>query len=638
MEPVHPAYRADIDGLRAVAVGLVVLFHFFPNHLRAGFAGVDIFFVISGYLITNIIAGQHDQGRWSYRGFYVRRINRIFPALALLLAANLALGWYALVVDEFQAIGRHVVASATFLSNFALWQEAGYFDNAAEVKPLLHLWSLAIEEQFYVVWPVLIGLLAGARRRMLGVIVLLTLASFLWNLREVSVDPTAAYYSPASRGWQLAVGGLLAYAQRNGFTARLPVVAEVLSALGLALLVATIAFVDKGRGYPGAWALLPTIAAVLLISAGTGSRFNRLVLGWRPLVAIGLISYPLYLWHWSVLVWAKLILMTGNLSVVQRAGLIALSVVLAWLTYATAEKYVRARNNVRSAAVLLAVVVLLGAIGAAFWTGAVRNRMDSDDLARVVAATKDWDYPPASFKPLVRFADYSFHGRRGSGEGTVLFIGDSNLEQYAPRVEWVLDHRPGSPSVIFATKGGCVFAVPAIAANASDCRGKLEAIDELIRSPQVHTVVFVQAWKNAAGMLSDPALLRSFESRLESVSKAKRVFVVQNMPNGAEFSPVSLLSGTRLDKLVYQPSAAAHVDESAAREPLRPLHRLLRVTAERYGATVLDPYDSLCSDGRCAVVDAAGQPVYRDGAHLRAEFVRHSATFLDPVLTPRNAR
>jgi peptidoglycan/LPS O-acetylase OafA/YrhL len=628
----HPAYRADIDGLRALAVGLVVLFHFFPNHLTAGFIGVDIFFVISGFLITTIVLGQLQLGRFSYTGFYVRRVNRIFPALLLVLAVNLLLGWHALVIDEFEALGKHVAASATFLSNFALWHEAGYFDNAADTKPLLHLWSLAIEEQFYIVWPVLLGLLLRGRRRFMALIALAISASFAWNLWAVRFDPTAAYYSPATRGWQLAVGGLLACAQHKGMLSRLPFGPGLRAFSGLALLAMAVALIDKGRGYPGAWALLPTLGTALLISAGMVSWVNRRLLGWRPLAAIGLISYPLYLWHWPVLIWAKLIFMTGNLSVPIRGGLIALSVLLGWLTYALFEKPVKARNNGRTALWLSLAMVCVGLTGLSFWRGALGNRMDGEDLVKVVSATKDWDYPPASFEPVVRFSDYNFYRKPGSGPGTVLFIGDSNLEQYAPRVEAVLDRQPGSPSVIFATKGGCVFSVPALAEAASDCRGKLATIDRFVHSPEVRAVVFVQAWKNAARMLDEPALAASFDARLGSIPAGKRVFVVLNMPSGLAFSPGSLLSGSRLSRLEYRPDAAQAVDARQA-SPVPPaLDRLLRETAARHGATVLDPFDSFCAAGRCPLVDASGAPLYRDSAHLRAAHAREAAQFIDATL------
>lgn len=627
----HPAYRADIDGLRAVAVALVVAYHFFPNHLPAGFIGVDIFFVISGFLISSIIFDQIEQGRWSYLNFYTRRINRIFPALALVLLANLVLGWVALVPDEFHALGKHVAASAAFVSNFALWNEAGYFDNVADTKPLLHLWSLAIEEQFYIVWPLLLTVLIRGRNIFLKLALVMVAVSFAYSAYAAIVDPTAAYYSPVSRFWQLATGGLLAYAQRNRVD-RFVLGPDLRALIGVALLVVSIAIIDKNRAFPGAWALLPTLGTAALISAGAGAWFNRMLLASGPMVWIGLISYPLYMWHWTVLVWAKMLAMSNNIPATWRLGLIALTVVLAWLTFVLCEKPVRRRNRGGTALVLSALIAAMGLVGVLYWTGMVNNRLNGQDLDKVVAAIKDWDYPPQSFKPHTRFSDYNFYIKTGRGPGTVLFVGDSNVEQYAARVERVIDLAPQGQSAIFATKGGCPFTIPLLAERTRDCRTKLATIDGLIQSGDVSTVVFVQAWKNLTSLVDDPAVAASFESRLASIPKDKRVFIVLNMPTGLEFSPTSLLSGSRLGRLEYRSDAVLYVDEAAVREPFHQLNETLRSIAQRYGATVLDPFDTLCANGRCPLVDRHGAPTYKDTAHITASFSREAATFIDVTL------
>ncbi|RYE52744.1 MAG: acyltransferase, partial [Hyphomicrobiales bacterium] len=194
----HPKYRPDIDGLRAIAVLAVVGYHAFPDWVRGGFIGVDIFFVISGFLISTIILGSLSGKGFSYREFYARRIRRIFPALLPVMAAAFAFGWYVLLSDEFRQLGKHIVASAGFVSNLVLWGEAGYFDTAAEAKPLLHLWSLAVEEQFYIFWPVLLGLVwrfKGARGLMFWMWVAASL-SFLLNVAGVHRHADATFYSP----------------------------------------------------------------------------------------------------------------------------------------------------------------------------------------------------------------------------------------------------------------------------------------------------------------------------------------------------------------------------------------------------------------------------------------------------------
>jgi len=201
--PPHPAYRPDIDGLRALAVLAVVLFHAFPSLLPGGFIGVDIFFIISGFLIGSIIMGEMEQQRFSFARFYGRRVKRIFPALALVMASCLVAGWFVLFADEFKMLGRHLVAGAGFISNLLLWSEVGYFDTAADTKPLLHLWSLGIEEQFYIFWPILLMLAQRWRQRAWLWALVLGGLSFLLNVALVQRYPSATFYSPASRVWEL---------------------------------------------------------------------------------------------------------------------------------------------------------------------------------------------------------------------------------------------------------------------------------------------------------------------------------------------------------------------------------------------------------------------------------------------------
>ena len=213
--PSKLSYRPDIDGLRAVAVSAVVLFHAFPGFWPGGFVGVDIFFVISGYLISSIIFEGLDRGTFSLRFFYERRVRRIFPALIIVLACSLIFGWFVLLPYEYEQLGLHVAAGAGFASNLVLWSEIGYFDSEANTKPLLHLWSLGIEEQFYLLWPLLSIFLwrYSSRRRMVSII-LLFLASLTSNVLLVKHYPEASFYCPFTRFWELLAGSLLTLATR----------------------------------------------------------------------------------------------------------------------------------------------------------------------------------------------------------------------------------------------------------------------------------------------------------------------------------------------------------------------------------------------------------------------------------------
>ena len=334
----HLTYRPDIDGLRAVAVIPVVLFHASPALIPGGFTGVDIFFVISGFLISSIIFGDLERNRFSIVDFYDRRIRRIFPALITVLLATLVVGWMYLLSDEYAQLGKHVAGGTSFISNFLLWGESGYFDRSAETKPLLHLWSLSIEEQFYVFWPLLIAFFWRMKWSFLRITVLIAGLSFVANIYLTYRNPSAAFYFPFSRVWELMLGGLLAnIVLHNPEFNRRHTTAK--SFLGTALLLAGFVILDSSKRFPGWWALLPTIGAFLLISAGPQGWVNRNVLSSKPLVWIGSISYPLYLWHWPVLVFARQ--WEDGAAWQVRCAMVVLATLLAWVTFRFIEKPLR---------------------------------------------------------------------------------------------------------------------------------------------------------------------------------------------------------------------------------------------------------------------------------------------------------
>lgn len=371
----HPIYRADIDGLRAIAILSVVGFHAFPEWIKGGFVGVDIFFVISGFLISSIIFGNLEKNSFSYFDFYVRRVKRIFPALILVLTTSYIVGWYWLLPDEFKQLGKHIAAGAGFISNLVLWSEVGYFDNASDTKPLLHLWSLGVEEQFYIFWPLLLGVVWKFRLNFLAITILIAVVSFSVNVFTVTSNPVAAFYSPLSRFWELMIGGVLAYLTLHK-SQNLPKQTNSQPILGVMLIAIAILSVDKGSVFPGWWALLPVLGAFLVISAQPTVWVNRYLLGNRVLVSIGLISYPLYLWHWAILAFLR-INESGMPSLEDRVIAIVASFFLAWLTYWAVEKPVRykAKGNVVSIALCL-LLTLIGFVGFnAFQRGGLSFRL-----------------------------------------------------------------------------------------------------------------------------------------------------------------------------------------------------------------------------------------------------------------------
>ena len=359
----HLTYRPDIDGLRAVAVLAVVAFHAFPSWMKGGFIGVDVFFVISGFLISTIIFKNLDRGIFSLAEFYARRVRRIFPALVVVLTVCVGLGWLCLLPGELNQLGKHVFSGAGFVSNLVLWSEAGYFDNSAETKPLLHLWSLGIEEQFYIVWPLLLWLAWKRNFNLLTLAIVIALVSFYLNVKVVKQDLIAAFYSPQTRFWELLCGSTLAWfilykkdsfetikecldflaskvvyreqMKRNG-----KLLSNVISFLGCLILACGFWGINKTFSFPGKWAAVPVLGAVLIISAGPKAWVNQKILSNKIAVWFGLISYPLYLWHWPLLSFARIVENeTPSRSI--RIAVVFISIALSWLTVKVVEKQFR---------------------------------------------------------------------------------------------------------------------------------------------------------------------------------------------------------------------------------------------------------------------------------------------------------
>jgi peptidoglycan/LPS O-acetylase OafA/YrhL len=365
----HSQYRPDIDGLRAISIIAVVAFHAFPRILKGGFVGVDVFFVISGFLITRIIVDGLKDNAFSFVHFYERRIRRIFPALLIVLAATFVIGWLILLPQEFRQFSTHLVGAAGFVLNFILWGEAGYFDVAADTKPLLHLWSLAVEEQFYLIWPAVLWFTWRRKANLLSVTIAIGAVSFALNIATVYWDGAAAFYSPFTRFWELMLGCALAIAEpsyQRRIVKAFP--ADAMAWTGFALIVVAAIFL-RGHAYPGVKALLPTVGAALIILGGPGAQFNNRVLSSPALVSIGKISYPLYLWHWPLLSFAGIANGAWPPFGV-RATLVGVSVILSVLTYVLIEKPVRfGPNRKRMMPRLVLAMVVVGCIGAVTMAG-----------------------------------------------------------------------------------------------------------------------------------------------------------------------------------------------------------------------------------------------------------------------------
>ncbi len=353
-------YRPDIDGLRAVSVLAVVAFHAFPRLVPGGFVGVDVFFVISGFLISGIIFDEMHCDAFNLRNFYARRIRRIFPALVLVLAVTAFSGWWVLLPSDFLRLGKQLLSSAAFASNFYFWLQSGYFSPDAHTFPLLHLWSLGVEEQFYIVWPLVIMSLRNGPSWLFRAILTFAICSFLLNVLLVDRHELD-FYSPLTRAWELMLGAAVAWSIRHHSAALSVSRIELARVTGLAAVLAAMFFLDGEFGYPGWLALLPTLGTTALLWGAPRGPTTRL-LSTKPMVYVGRVSYPFYLWHWPILVLAEAFKF-GPLTELERFLVIVASFVLASLTYEFVEKPVRFRPSGRSIRALCGGMVAIAFAG-----------------------------------------------------------------------------------------------------------------------------------------------------------------------------------------------------------------------------------------------------------------------------------
>ncbi len=340
-------YRAEIDGLRAFAVLPVILFHAGFEWLSGGFIGVDIFFVISGYLITTIIITEMADGKFSLVNFYERRARRILPALFFVMAVCLPFAWFWLTPNDLKDFGQSLVAVSTFSSNILFWSESGYFDTVAELKPMLHTWSLAVEEQYYILFPIFIML--TWRMGIKWIIVFLTIF-FLISLGVAQWgaynSPSAAFYLLPTRGWELLIGVFLAFYLQYNKHPKSTSLNQVLSMLGFIMISYSVVAFDKSTPFPSLYTLIPTIGTGLLILSAVPNTLIYKLLITKPIVWIGLISYSAYLWHQPILAFARHRLVGETSEILLVMLCIASSLAMAWFSWAFIENPTRNKKKI----------------------------------------------------------------------------------------------------------------------------------------------------------------------------------------------------------------------------------------------------------------------------------------------------
>ncbi|HYH20775.1 MAG TPA: acyltransferase family protein [Azospirillum sp.] len=619
-------YRAEIDGLRAVAVVPVILFHAGLTPFAGGFVGVDVFFVISGYLITAIIAADIQAGTFSVAGFYERRIRRLLPALAAMLAVSTALAALLFLPHDFREFSDSLIASVFSVSNIFFWRQAGYFNEQAILKPLLHTWSLSVEEQFYIVLPlVLLAVYKLRRGGWVPVLALLATLSFALSVVGVAKRPDAAFYLAPTRAWELLLGSLLAVGAVPAIRGRL--LNEAAALLGLGLIGWSVFTFTETTPFPGANALFPCVGTALLIHASPHTTVGRL-LALRPMVFVGAISYSLYLWHWPLLVFASYYRFEG-LSAPDTAAVLGATVVAATLSWRFVERpfrsgdsILRGRRAFAHAAVAAVLFTTAGAYGHA--SGGWASRF-SPRVAEVDAFAANRHEDPQRCQdrsPADVAQDRLCTIGAPDAPATWLVWGDSHAWSMNAQFDEAL--RDLGQKAIVASYNGCVplFGVRRVAYQ-GPCLEFSESVRALVARHGIRNAVLVAYWTGYYHdtLQADPAapqgraedtaavLNRGLARTLDELAAAGvRIHLADPLPGARHSTPRAMAASLAWQRPIDN---AFTLDEYMAR------NRDFFATLEAHGKDVrarLSLWKVICGDGRCAY-DRDGAPLYFDDNH-----------------------
>ena len=636
-------YRPDIDGLRALAVVPVVLFHLDIETFSGGYVGVDVFFVISGYLITGLIAPKVAAGSFSIIDFYERRIRRLFPALFVVFFFTALAAYKFLLPEDLREFGQSLVAATAFVSNMLFWSESGYFDSPAAYKPLLHTWSLAVEEQFYVVYPILLLFVFKVMsRHVVSVTMWIGVISFVLAVWFVEHDPSKAFYWAPMRAWELMLGAFLALGGAppvtGGFRRTLT------ASTGMLMLVGSVLLLGENSAFPGINALWPCFGTALLIhSHENGSSWISVLLSSRPLLFVGQISYSLYLWHWPAIVFYQYSSGVSTLSILESMALVVVSLILAMASWRFVEQPFRNRHTLtRSSLFSLAAglgVLWFGVGGLYHSMNGVPNRLPED--AQVFAAGKLDGNPDrarchsVNAEVLLSSGPCPLGDRKDIGPQFVVW-GDSHADSLMPAFKrlaeelgaygWYASYSECPPllDIDFHSRGG----------KSRECRLFNEAMAELVGRDSVQTVFLVSKWASRSLDMTHPegaeAATTPFTHGLSETLKrleylGKKVVLVKQVPYVGGDPPLQLaraaMAGHSPDRfrmpvqehIAYQADTEAELDE----------------VTEPFNIDFADPAQVLCDSGYCRV-EYSGHSLYRDGHHLSAT----GAFFVKEVFVP----
>ncbi|MEC6822495.1 acyltransferase family protein [Photobacterium piscicola] len=628
-------FRTDINGLRAIAVIAVVLFHFNPSWVPGGFAGVDVFFVISGFLMTGLIFRGLENNNFSIINFYVARANRIIPALSVVCLALLVFGWFYLTPLDYRVLGEHVTSSMTFVSNIIYRRESGYFDVASHSKWLLHTWSLSVEWQFYMIYPVVLVLLKKSisLTNIKRLLVVGTVVGFIFSACATYHWSNAAYFLFPTRAWEMMMGGL-------AFLYPLQNIKEIskkyLEWVGIALILASYAFISKDNLWPGYLALIPVLGAYLVIIA---NRSGSVITDNIVMQKVGLWSYSIYLWHWPVVVFGYYF----EMRYWEWIG-IPVSVLLGFCSYKFVESIkfpALASISFKPIATFkpLWMVVSIGLIGYFILVdnGAISLKYDKNNqvfIKNIIEANGDWAYPS---EPSERFNGapvriIKSHNKDLINDNPNLFVGDSLIEQYYPKIKELVESGK-MPTTIFFTKGGCL-PIKGFARPNWECPN-LYKVSDYIKNKKFNNIfmggLYTSYFSDTTNYYVGDKKLSNVKDRNyiidnklkklvdEFKSVSKNVYFVLPTPYGNEFSSNKIMRDFIKNKI----KPTYRVD--FYRKKFKYFYKIV----DSLDIKTIDPISFLCKKGSCSVVNDKWSPYYKDGEHMRPKYVIDNVNYFD---------
>lgn len=623
MQGKHLAYRPDIDGLRALAVLAVVIFHFNKKWLPGGFVGVDIFFVISGFLITGIVARQVAAGTFSFADFYMRRVRRILPAALFTTLTTLVFGSVFMLPDDAKALSLSAVASTISAANIYFWKflDTSYFASSSDTVPLLHMWSLGVEEQFYLIWPalLLLTLKFGGRTTTVVVAAIIAAASFWYGESKLAADPTFSYYMLPSRAGELLIGGI-AFFGSEAFKGRVShLYAQAMAVAGALLLAWSLAFVRETEGFPGFISVVPAVGAALVMAAGSfGKTLVGSILAIRPMVAIGLVSFSLYLWHWPVLAFYRYAF--GEPNAMGNLACLAIMVTLTMVSYYLIEVPFRGNKGWKfTLAIPTSVAAALSLAGALYISNGMLSPITPDGYQEALAANRSASAPAASapyvcqgtFKAYLFTAEKCVFGDT-TKPPTAFLIGDSNAAHFAGYLNEIaktqgvavrnVEHHacppfPGQRSLRYI-KDGYKVSCPAYFEKIRNQIGKYE------------TIIVGASWPSYYSV-DKTAFFEDFEAMLDELSQnGKHVIIALKVPI---FNAIDRQCSEKALKIPFMDCGEKSVFADSGETSLN--KEIIKRIEQRTNVSYFGVRELIC-DGKICSAFSGNSQIYYDAGHL----------------------